>query len=89
MVVIMLWASWIMCFFSAVTVRTWLLNASDRAVNNCNCVGTLVSRIMSRCSSIEVDLLTYLCLSGFPVMVGYTNVVKQAVQLANDGVDLL
>lgn len=40
---------------------------------------------------LEVDRLncTYLCLSGFALMAGDANLVKEAVQLANDGVDLL
>lgn len=33
--------------------------------------------------------LTYLCLSRLAIMAGDADLVKQAVQLANDGVDLL
>lgn len=43
MVVIMSWASWMICFFSWVTRRTWLFSASDRAANSCVRVGTPVS----------------------------------------------
>lgn len=37
MVVIMSWASEMICFFSWVTRRTWLFRASDRAANSCVC----------------------------------------------------
>lgn len=77
-------ASSIMSFFSFVTVRRWLLSASDRAWNSCSAIsvsiaiGELVWREQS-----------HLCLARLALMVRHTDFVKDAVQLVNAAVDLL
>lgn len=63
------------------------------------CVGTPVSlpshqaskkaNIVLRRMWVGRRCFTYLCLSGFAIMAGDADLVKEAVQLANDGVDLL
>lgn len=35
------------------------------------------------------SIYTYLCLSGFPLMAWDADLIEEAVQLANDGIDLL
>lgn len=37
----------------------------------------------------SVDVCTYLCLSGLTLLARHADLIEEAMQLANDGVDLL
>lgn len=82
-----------MSFFSWVTWRTWLFKVSDRAEKSCE---NAVVSMEPLCRQADVQKpaslsgsMTYLGGSFAAIMVGYTNLVEQAMQLANDGVHLL
>ncbi|KAI1268340.1 hypothetical protein F5Y18DRAFT_225776 [Xylariaceae sp. FL1019] len=78
-------ASSTMSFFSAVTILTWLFSVSDRAANSyARSTATSVHAML-----IRVRSATDLCLSAVAVMGGDAYLVKQAMELADNGVDLL
>lgn len=76
-------ASSIMSFFSFVTVRRWLLSASDRAWNSYSAISvSITDKLVWRKQS-------HFCLARLALMVWHADFIKDSVQLVDAAVDLL
>ena len=84
MVVITVCASSIRSFFSAVTRRSWLFSVSERAANSYRNTREYASGGWQKGPG-----RTHLGLAVFPIMIGYSYLIKQPVELVDDGVHLL
>lgn len=68
--------------FSLVTLRSWPWRVSESAEKSCTVSAMQPGGWCSRGHR-------YLCLARIALMAGHSNLIKQAVQLADDGGDLL